>query len=62
MFFRVSAAVHARPSSRGSRAFARSTRVAMVGVSGESKTRAADWPSMGIDSGTSVVNASTLAA
>ncbi len=34
----------------------------MVGVSGESKTRAADWPSMGIDLGTSVVNASTLAA
>ncbi len=51
------------PGAGASRcAFAWSTRVAIVGVFGESKITASGCPSMGSDSGTTVVKASTFAA
>ncbi len=61
-FFSVSAAVQARPSSRGCRSFRRSTSVAIVGVSGESKTSAAGTPEASRGAGARVRNASTFAA
>ena len=57
-FFSVSAAV----TSRSSAVLAHSTSVAIVGVPGVSYTLASGWPSIGSDSGTAVVTASTLAA
>ena len=61
-FFRVSAAVHARPSSRGKASLRWSTRVSMVGVSGVSSTWAAGTPEASTASGTGTRMASTLAA
>ncbi len=59
MFLSVSAAVTVRPRSAP---FAQSTRVSMVGVFAVSYTVASGSPSNGIESGTTVLTASTLAA
>ena len=58
-FFSVSAAVTVRPKVAP---LAQSTSVAMVGVPGVSCTLASGRPSIGSDSGTAVITASTLAA
>jgi hypothetical protein len=58
-FFSVAAAVY--PAS-GNSSLATATSVSMVGVAGVSSTCASGSPSNGIDSGTTVRTASTLAA